>query len=101
MGFFKFIYNVGDTRIFLLILMALFNLVSRQAAFYFTFVMSFSLLLNAVMKFVFQNGRPFMYSSRVFPFICELEFGNPADEAMNSVSLIFAGGLYYYEVLKY
>jgi hypothetical protein len=41
-----------------------------------------------------------MMASKVFPFVCELEFGNPSDEAMNSVALIFSFGLFYYEKLK-
>lgn len=52
------------------------------------------------MKLTFQDGRPFMWSSGIFPFICELEFGNPCNEAMNSVAFTFAIGLYLYEKMK-
>jgi hypothetical protein len=52
------------------------------------------------MKFAFEDGRPFMYSSRVFPFVCELEFGNPSDETMNFTTMVIAGALFYYESLK-
>jgi hypothetical protein len=79
----------------------MFNFWSRQTAFYFTFVMSVSLAVCTYMKFAFEDGRPYMYTSRVFPFVCELEFGNPSDETMNFTVMIFAGGLYYYERLKY
>lgn len=41
-----------------------------------------------------------MWSSKIFPFICELEFGNPSNEAMNCVAFTFAAGLYLYEKLK-
>ena len=41
-----------------------------------------------------------MFTSKIFPFICELEFGNPCNEAMNSVAFTFAIGLYAYEKLK-
>ena len=52
------------------------------------------------MKFAFEDGRPFMNSSRVFPFVCELEFGNPSDETMNFTTMVIAGALFYYETLK-
>ena len=56
--------------------------------------------LSTYMKFGFEDGRPFMYTSRIFPFVCELEFGNPSDETMNFTTMIFAAGFYYYEQLK-
>ena len=52
------------------------------------------------MKFAFEDGRPFMLTSKVFPFVCELEFGNPCDEVMNFVTMAASFGLYYYEHLK-
>jgi hypothetical protein len=78
----------------------MFNLLSRQAAFYFAFVFSLNIAVNTYMKFAFEDGRPFMFTSRVFPFVCELEFGNPCDEVMNFVTMVTAFGLYYYEQLK-
>lgn len=81
-------------------MMILFNIVSRQAAIYFTFVLSMNVFVDTLMKLTFQDGRPFMWSSGIFPFICELEFGNPATEAMNSVAFTFVFGLYLYEKLK-
>ena len=41
-----------------------------------------------------------MFTSKIFPFICELEFGNPCDEAMNCVAFTFTIGFYVYEKLK-
>jgi hypothetical protein len=78
----------------------LFNFLSRQAAFYFTFVFSVNLAINTYMKLAFEDGRPFMFTSRVFPFVCELEFGNPSDETMNFMTMVGAFGLYYYDKLK-
>lgn len=52
------------------------------------------------MKLTFQDGRPFMFSSRVFPYVCELEFGNPSVVVLNCVAFIFSNGLNLYEKLK-
>ena len=52
------------------------------------------------MKYQIQDGRPYMFTSKVFPFVCELEFGNPSDEIMNFATMSLAIGLYYYEKLK-
>ena len=41
-----------------------------------------------------------MYTSKVFPFVCELEFGNPSDEIMNFTMMSLTLGLYYYEKMK-
>ena len=41
-----------------------------------------------------------MLTRSIYPFICELEFGNPCDETMSSVTMIIAVGLYDYEKLK-
>jgi hypothetical protein len=56
--------------------------------------------METLMKLAFQDGRPFMFTSKIFPFVCELEFGNPCDEAMNCVAFTFAVGLYMYEKFK-
>jgi PAP2 superfamily len=63
-------------------------------------VLSTGIFIETLMKLTFQDGRPFMWSSGIFPFICELEFGNPSNEAMNSVAFTFAIGLYLYEKLN-
>lgn len=99
-GFFRLIYYLGDTRCYTVFMMILFNVLSRQAAFYFTFVLSMSVFVETLMKLTFQDGRPFMWSSGIIPFICELEFGNPANEAMNSVVFTFAIGFFLYERMK-
>ena len=52
------------------------------------------------MKLAFQDSRPYMLTQDIFPYICELEFGNPSDEAMNCVAFTFAIGLYFYEKMK-
>lgn len=84
----------------MLVLIFIFNLSSRQTAFYFAYVFGTSLTMNTFMKLSFEDGRPFMYTSKVFPFVCELEFGNPCDETMNFTAMILAWGLWYYEKLK-
>ena len=80
--------------------MIMFNFASRQTAFYFTWVLSLGVFLETFMKLSFKDGRPFMFQDKVFPFVCELEFGNPAGEAMNCVAFTFSIGLYLYEKLK-
>jgi len=62
--------------------------------------MSFAMVINTMMKLGFQDAKPFMLTRSIYPFVCELEFGNPCDETMYSVAMIMAGGLYYYEKLK-
>jgi hypothetical protein len=99
-GFFRFIYYLGDTRCYTIFLMILFNFLSRQASFYFAFVLAMGIFIDTLMKLTFQDGRPFMWASAIFPFICELEFGNPSNEAMNSVAFTFAIGLYLFEKMK-
>jgi len=84
----------------MLLMMFLFNVLSRQTAFYFSFVFSFSLFLNTSMKLAFQDAKPFMLTRSIYPFVCELEFGSPCDETMHFVSMILALGFYYYEKLK-
>ena len=99
-AFFKFIYNIGDTRCYFIFVMLLFNFVSRQTSFYFAFVLCANVFTETFMKLAFQDGRPFMQTSKIFPFVCELEFGNPAVEAMNCVAFAFALGFFAYERLK-
>ena len=41
-----------------------------------------------------------MLTRSIYPFVCELEFGNPCDESMYSVTMIFAAGFYWYEKLN-
>ncbi len=41
-----------------------------------------------------------MFTSKVFPYVCELEFGNPSEEIMNFTTMSVTFGLYYYEKLK-
>lgn len=91
---------MGDTKVYMITLMILFNMLSRQTSFYISFVMSFSMLINTMMKLGFQDAKPFMLTRSIYPFVCELEFGNPCDETMYFVTFIFAFGLYYYEKLK-
>lgn len=35
-----------------------------------------------------------MWVTSIFPYICELEFGNPATETMNAVAITFSAGLF-------
>ena len=84
----------------MIFLMILFNFASRQTAFYFTAILSLGIFLNSFMKFCFQDGRPFMWSSKIFPYACELEFGNPGTEAMNVIAFTFSAGLHCFEKLK-
>ncbi len=85
---------------YILFLIILFNFTSRQTAFYFSFVFSVNMVLSTFNKFALEDGRPFMYTSRIFPYVCELEFGNPSDETMNFTTIIFAAALHYYDSLK-
>jgi len=41
-----------------------------------------------------------MYSNRVFPYICELSFGNPCGENISSVALFVSGALFFKNKLK-
>ena len=41
-----------------------------------------------------------MFTSKVFPFVCELEFGSPSEEIMNFTTMALTSGLFYYEKLK-
>lgn len=41
-----------------------------------------------------------MWTGRIFPYICELEFGSPSNEAMNCVSFTIASGLFLYEKMQ-
>ncbi len=52
------------------------------------------------MKLWFRDGRPFMWVTSIFPYICELEFGNPAFETMNAVAITFATGFFVKDRLK-
>jgi hypothetical protein len=46
------------------------------------------------MKLAFEDGRPFMYTNKIYPYVCEVQFGNPSDELVNFTSLSFAGAFY-------
>ena len=87
-------YHVGNTKNYLIGLMVLFNFASRQTAFYFTAVISLGIFVTAFTKLSFKDGRPFMWVTSIFPYICELEFGNPATETMNAVAITFSTGLF-------
>lgn len=99
-GFFRFINFIGDSRCFYVLLMIQFNLASRQTAFYFTFVISLCIFVEAFFKMVLKAGRPFMKSTKIFPYVCELSFSNPCGETMMSTAFIFAGWMLYLHKLK-
>lgn len=93
-GFFRFIYFLGDTRCYMIFQMMLFNLASRHTSFYFNFLLSLCIFVSSLLKLIFQDGRPFMFSYKIFPFICELSFGNPSEVMMNAVSFTTAAALH-------
>jgi len=74
--------------------MLLFNFASRQTAFYFTSIISLNIFAGAFMKLWFRDGRPFMWVTSIFPYVCELEFGNPGSEIMNAVAITFSIALF-------
>jgi hypothetical protein len=84
----------------MLFLMILFNCASRQTTFYFTTVLSTSIFFDTFIKLAFMDGRPFMWSSKIYPYVCDLEFGTPSTEAMNAVAMTFTTALFLYEKLK-
>ena len=99
-NFFRFIFVLGDVRCYLVFLMILFNLLSRQTSFYLAFVLSFGLFLCAFLKLAFQSGRPFMTSQKIFPYVCQLSFGNPSAESMNITAFFIVLSLYTYHKIQ-
>lgn len=98
--FFKFIYHLADTRVFFIITMIAFNIVSRQTAFYLTFMISLNVAISIGLKLIFRDGRPFMESKQILPYICQLSYGNPCTESMIGTSFFVTMGLYTVEKLK-
>eukprot|EP00347_Sterkiella_histriomuscorum_P008639 403344328 len=99
-GFFRFIHYLGDARCYYVLVMLFFNLYSRQTSFYFAFVISFCVYVECFLKLVLRAGRPFMKSLKIFPFVCELSFGNPSGEAMMSIAFLITLALYISSRLK-
>lgn len=52
------------------------------------------------MKLVLRAGRPYMKTTKIFPFVCELSFGNPSGEAMMGIAFILSIGLYIFVKIR-
>ncbi|CDW89873.1 pap2 superfamily phosphatase [Stylonychia lemnae] len=99
-GFFKFIYFLGDARCYYVLVMLFFNFFSRQTSFYLSLVISQCVFVETFLKLVLRAGRPYMKTSKIFPFVCELSFGNPSGESMMAVAFVIVVGLYVINKLK-
>jgi membrane-associated phospholipid phosphatase len=99
-NFFRFIYHLGEAKYFFIVTMVMFNLMSRQTSFYFASVISLCVFVEANFQLLIRQGRPYMMNRSIYPFICELSFGNPSGEALMSTAFFLAVALYYLQRLR-
>jgi len=84
MLFFSF---AGTEQFFLLFLPALYWCVDTTLGLRMSLILSVSLCVNAVLKLVFHQPRPFWYSDQVSAKTLETSFGIPSGHAQNSAAM--------------
>ena len=75
--FFKVIDYLTSVGATIVIVCIIFNFVSRQRAFYYATCVSLALFLRYNLRLTYRSPKPFMTSYNIYPFTCDLTYGNP------------------------
>lgn len=76
--FFKVLTDFGGSNEFLLLVAVSFIFGTRSKCFYYLVCMMVDRVVNAYMKLVYHQPRPFMIDKEIISYSCSKGFGNPS-----------------------
>ena len=94
-NFFIAITILADIRIYIVVLILIFCLDSRDSSIYFMINFSFYSLFLNILRIAYRKPRPYMEDPEIIPYLWSGEFGTPSGHAFFSAYLPTILALYY------